>query len=285
MESALSGVSLEELRDIVQRALKEDLGDGDITTQLTVPAGQKARGTFYSQEEIVLAGMPTAAEVFHTLEPGIEFVPLVAEGAQVSPSKPLARVTGAAATLLSGERVALNFLQRLSGIATLTHKLRNQITGLKVELLDTRKTTPGLRNLEKYAVRMGGGSNHRWRLDDGILIKNNHLLFAGGIRAAIASAQRQRPAATAIEVEVRTLAELEQAIEAGADIVLLDNMTPELVTRCVARAAGRVKLEVSGGIDEENIRAYAQTGVERISVGALTHSAPAADIHFLIDPL
>ena len=200
-------------------------------------------------------------------------------------AKALARVEGRAAALVSGERVALNFLQRLSGIATQTRKFKRQIEGLKTELLDTRKTTPGLRALEKYAVRMGGGCNHRQRLDDGILIKNNHLALAGGIRAAVEKALRHRPPEIPVEVEVRTLAELEEAISAGARLALLDNMTPEEVARCVELAGGRVRLEVSGGVNLGNLRAYAETGVDRISVGALTHSARAADINFLIEPL
>ena len=284
-ESEVPGISREELRDVVRRALAEDLGEGDLTTHLTIPEGQRARGTFFSKQLLVLAGIPVAAEVFKTIEPNCECVVLAAEGKDVPPGEPLARVEGKAATLLSGERVALNFLQRLSGIATLTREFKKQIVGLKTELLDTRKTTPGLRALEKYAVRMGGGRNHRLRLDDGILIKNNHLVLAGGIRAAVERARAQRPPGILVEVEVRTLAELEEAIAAGAEFVLLDNMTPDVVARCVERAAGRAKLEVSGGVNLGNLRAYAETGVDRVSVGALTHSAPAADINFLIERL
>jgi nicotinate-nucleotide pyrophosphorylase (carboxylating) len=283
--SEVLGLSPEGLRATVMQALSEDLGEGDLTTRLTVPEGRKARGTFYAKQSLVLAGVLVAAEVFQSIEPKCEFTALLAEGTEVPPGEPLAKVQGEAATLLSGERVALNFLQRLSGIATLTRAFKNQIAGLKTELLDTRKTTPGLRSLEKYAVRMGGGCNHRLQLDDGILIKNNHLLFAGGVRSAVETARARRPAAIPVEVEVRTLDELEEAIAAGADIVLLDNMTPELVARCVERAAGRVRLEVSGGVNLESLRAYAETGVDRISVGALTHSAPAVDINFLIEPL
>jgi nicotinate-nucleotide pyrophosphorylase (carboxylating) len=173
----------------------------------------------------------------------------------------------------------------LSGIATLARRLKRELAGLRTELLDTRKTTPGLRDLEKYAVRVGGGRNHRLRLDDGILIKNNHLRLAGGIRAAIENARRHRPSGLPIEVEITSLAELEDAIRAGADAVLLDNLTPAEVGRCVARAGGHVRVEVSGGINADNIRAYAETGVDYISVGALTHSAPAVDINFRIEPL
>jgi nicotinate-nucleotide pyrophosphorylase (carboxylating) len=283
--SEVLGISREELREIVRRVLAEDLGEGDLTTRLTIPEGQRARGIFYPKQSLVVAGLPVAAEVFRAIEPNCECVELATEGQAVPPGEPLARVEGKAATLLSGERVALNFLQRLSGIATLTREFKKQIAGLKTELLDTRKTTPGLRALEKYAVRMGGGHNHRFGLDDGILIKNNHLVLAGGICAAVEKAREQRPPAIPVEVEVRTLAELEEAITSGADIVLLDNMTPQVVAQCAERVSGRVRLEVSGGVNQDNLRAYAETGVDRISVGALTHSAPAADINFLIEPL
>ena len=279
------GISRTELGEIVRRALAEDLGKGDLTTRLTIPEGQRACGTFFSKQSLVVAGLPVAAEVFRTLEEACACVEQAAEGEEVPPGKPLARVEGRAATLLSGERVALNFLQRLSGIATLTREFKKQIEGLKTELLDTRKTAPGLRSLEKYAVRMGGGHNHRLRLDDGILIKNNHLILGGGIRATVERARGQRPAGIPVEVEVRSVGELEEAIDAGADLVLLDNMTPDVVVQCVERAAGRARLEVSGGINRANLRAYAETGVDRISVGALTHSAGAVDINFLIEPL
>jgi nicotinate-nucleotide pyrophosphorylase (carboxylating) len=218
----------------------------------------------------------------------VEFEPLAADGEIVAAGKALARLTGNARTLLAGERVSLNLLQRLCGIATLTRRFAEQLAGLKVQLLDTRKTTPGLRALEKYAVRMGGGTNHRLRLDDGILIKNNHLALGGGVRAAVERARAGRASLDLnlpIEVEVRSVEDLGEAIAAGADAALLDNMTPEQVRSCVAAAAGRVRLEVSGGVHLQNVRAYAETGVDCISVGALTHSAPAADINFLIQPL
>jgi nicotinate-nucleotide pyrophosphorylase (carboxylating) len=277
-----------ELRALVEAAIREDLGRGDITTQLVVAADRQARGRILSQQEMVVAGLPVAAEVFHVLDAETRFETSVDDGVEVDAGTELAVVTGSAATLLAGERVALNFLQHLSGIATFTRKLQAQLAGLQTELLDTRKTTPGLRTLEKYAVRAGGGKNHRLRLDDGILIKNNHLRLAGGVRAAVERACRERPSVAAhvpIEVEVSSLAELDEAIAADAEAVLLDNMTPPQVRECVTRAAGRVRLEVSGGVNAGNIRAYAETGVDAISVGALTHSAPAADIHFLIQPL
>ena len=204
----------------------------------------------------------------------------------MSPVHPFASVSGAAGSLLAGERVALNFLQHLSGIATFAGRLKEELAGMRAEFLDTRKTTPGLRNLQKYAVRVGGGRNHRLRLDDGILIKGNHLRLVGGIRIAIERARQQRQAGYHVEVEITSLAELDDAIRAGADGVLLDNMTPEEVHECVNRARGRVQLvKVSGGIDASNIRAYAETGVDYISVGALTHSAAAVDINFRVTPL
>lgn len=270
---------------LVESALKEDLGSGDLTTRLTVPEGRKARGTFITKQVLVVAGLPVAAEVFRVLDPSVAWELMVEEGAEVGTGTRLAAASGTAAALLAGERVALNFLQRLSGIATLTRRLQAELAGLKVELLDTRKTTPGLRGPEKYAVRVGGGRNHRLRLDDGILIKNNHLRLAGGIRLAVERARRQRPPEMLVEVEVTNPAELDEAIAAGADAVLLDNMTPAEVRECVQRAAGRARLEVSGGINTANIRAYAETGVDAVSVGGLTHSAPAADIHLLIEPL
>jgi nicotinate-nucleotide pyrophosphorylase (carboxylating) len=285
LDELVPGLRVQSVRRIVSRALVEDLGKGDLTTSLTVPENAKARGTFYAKQPLVVAGLPVVAEVFRMLEPDYLWDPVISDGTEVPADEPLARVEGRAATLLSGERVALNFLQRLSGIATLTRKFKDQLAGLKTELLDTRKTTPGLRILEKYAVRMGGGTNHRVGLDDGILIKNNHIAIAGGIRAAVDKVQHDRAAGMPNEVEVRTRWELEEAISAGADMVLLDNMAPTKVAECVRLARGDVLLEVSGAVSLENVRAYAETGVDRISVGALTHSAPAADINFLIEPL
>jgi nicotinate-nucleotide pyrophosphorylase (carboxylating) len=276
------------VRALVERALEEDLGSGDITTRLTLPEGQRARGAFMAKADLVVAGLPVAAEVFQVLDASSRYAPAVEEGSEVKAGTKLAVVEGSAAALLAGERVALNFLQRLCGIAALTHRLKSCLSGLPVALLDTRKTTPGLRTLQKYAVRVGGGENHRLRLDDGILIKNNHLRLAGGVRVAVERALRLRPTLAPqwpIEIEVKSLIELREALEAGAEAVLLDNMTVEEVRECVKATAGRARLEVSGGINAANIRAYAETGVNAISVGALTHSAPAADINFLIEPM
>ena len=274
-----------ELRALVEMALAEDLGQGDLTTRVTLPEGMRACGTLRSKQNLVVAGLPVAAMVFQALDPSVKWNPALEDGADVVAGTVLANACGPAAALLAGERVALNFLQHLSGVATYARRLKEELAGTPAEFLDTRKTTPGLRNLEKCAVRLGGGQNHRLRLDDGILIKNNHLRLVGGIRAAVENAKRHRPAGYHIEVEVTSFAELEEALQCGADGVLLDNMTPVEVRQCVERAAGHIRLEVSGGIDATNIRAYAETGVDYISVGALTHSAPAVDINFRIEPV
>ncbi len=281
------GLSAEQLSALVERALEEDLGEGDLTARWTVPEGKKARGSVISQQALVVAGLPVAAEVFRRVDSAVEWEEKTEEGSEVEAGATLAVARGPAAALLAAERVALNFLQRMSGTATLTRHLKKQLEGLKTELLDTRKTTPGLRALEKYAVRVGGGHNHRFGLFDGVLIKRNHARLAGGVRPAVESAIRRRSGARehlAIEVEVRNLAELEEALAAGAEAALLDNMTVSAVRECVGRARGRVRLEVSGGVNEGNIRAFAETGVDAISVGALTHSAPAVAIHFLVEP-
>jgi nicotinate-nucleotide pyrophosphorylase (carboxylating) len=280
------GLTEEDLGALVRGALAEDLGAGDWTTKWTVATDARARGTFVSQQELVVAGLPVATAVFHELDSSVRFESLVEEGAMLKAGAVMAEVDGPATTLLGGERVALNFLQHLSGIATLTRRFKDQLSGLKTELLDTRKTTPGLRLLEKYAVRMGGGKNHRLRLDEGVLIKNNHLRLAGGVKRALEKARASRPESSGLEleVEVSNAEELEEAIAAGADRALLDNMTPGMVKHCVAVARGRLPLEVSGGVTLANVRAYGEAGADFISVGALTHSAPAAAIHFLIEP-
>jgi len=277
--------SSEEIGDLVLHALAEDLGQGDLTTRVTLLGEMQAQGTFNSKQRLVVAGLPMARRVFEVLDPTLEWEGGVEEGKEIAAGTALATVRGAAGALLAGERVALNFLQHLSGIATFARQLKEELAGTRAEFLDTRKTTPGLRSLQKYAVRVGGGRNHRLRLDDGILIKGNHLRLAGGIRTAVERALQQRPVGYHVEVEITSREELDAAILAGADGVLLDNMSPAEVRECVQRAAGRVRLEVSGGIDAGNIRAYAEAGVDYISVGALTHSAAAVDINFRISPV
>ena len=278
-----------DFEDVVRRALAEDLGRGDRTSELTVPAGTRACGKLTAKESLRVAGLPVAEFAFKLVDPKADFAAKTAEGERVAASTVLAEVSGDARALLAAERVALNFLQHLSGIAALTGTFAEKLKGTRTLLRDTRKTLPGLRALEKYAVRVGGGVNHRLRLDDGVLIKGNHLRFAGGVRAALEEVRRKLKESLPVEVEVTSLRELQEAVEARADEVLLDNMTPDEVRECVGwveanRGPGRVKLEVSGGVDLENIRAYAETGVDFIAVGALTHSARAVDIHFPCGP-
>jgi nicotinate-nucleotide pyrophosphorylase (carboxylating) len=253
--------------------LAEDLGEGDLTSDALVPEDATAAASILLKERGVVSGLEVARAVFAELDPNVRFDPLTADGEQTEGE--IARLEGRARALLGGERLALNLLGRLSGIATLTQRYVEAVAGTGAEILDTRKTTPGLRTLEKYAVRCGGGRNHRLALDDGILIKDNHLRVAGSIGAAVELAQ-----ATGAEVEVEcdTLEQVEEALAAGADVILLDNMTPALLVQAVALASGRTKLEASGGVTLENVRAIAETGVDFVSIGALTHSAQALDV-------
>ncbi len=265
--------------------LAEDLGRGDITTQATVTPNARARGRFIAKEKMIIAGLEAAEGVFSTLDSQQQLEAFVSDGDEVEAGKVIARTSGFADVLLSGERVALNLLQRLSGIATLTRTYVAAIEGTNAKIVDTRKTTPGLRMLEKYAVLVGGGRNHRFGLDDGVLIKDNHIALAGGVRAAVERAREAIGHLHKIEVEVSNENDLREAIEAKADIILLDNLTPEETRRMADAARGlasNVLLESSGGITLENVRAYAEAGVDLISIGALTHSARAMDISFKI---
>ncbi|MBA2503588.1 MAG: carboxylating nicotinate-nucleotide diphosphorylase [Pyrinomonadaceae bacterium] len=267
--------------------LSEDLGRGDITTQATVTPNARARGRFIAKEKMIIAGLEAAEGVFSTLDSQQQLEAFVSDGDEVEAGKVIARTSGFADVLLSGERVALNLLQRLSGIATLTRTYVAAIEGTNAKIVDTRKTTPGLRMLEKYAVLVGGGRNHRFGLDDGVLIKDNHIALAGGVRAAVERAREAIGHLHKIEVEVSNENDLREAIEAKADIILLDNLTPEETRRMADAARGlasNVLLESSGGITLENVRAYAEAGVDLISIGALTHSARAMDISFKIQP-
>ena len=271
---------------ILDLALAEDLGGGDITSMTTVPAELPARGTLRAKSAGVISGLAVARAVFRRVDPAVIFSPLVADGDQVEPRTPIATVSGPARGILVAERVALNLLQRLSGVATVTARYVDAVAGTGARVVDTRKTTPGLRALEKAAVRHGGGHNHRFGLTDGILIKDNHLAAVGGpdrVRRAVALARAGAPHTLRIEVEVTTLEELAQALDAGADIVLLDNMDVPTLREAVARTAGRTLLEAAGGVTLETVRAIAETGVDLISVGALTHSAPALDISLDFD--
>jgi nicotinate-nucleotide pyrophosphorylase (carboxylating) len=276
--------------DVVNRALNEDLGRGDITSRATVRSGVNARGSFLAKQDLVLAGLEIADLVFGWFDEYIQIESTGADGDEIKADRAFARVMGDAQMLLAAERTALNFLQHLSGIATITRKYVEAIAGTKAKIADTRKTAPGLRLLEKYAVSVGGGSNHRLGLDDGVLIKDNHLAMAGSIAEAVRRARESTGHLHKIEVEVATLDQVKEALEAKADILLLDNMTPELVRQAAQLVAERERddrrtlLEASGGINLSNVRAYAEAGVDLISIGALTHSAPAVDISFKIRP-
>lgn len=272
-----------EITAILERALGEDIGPGDLTTDSVLPEPVEAQGIFMANEALVVAGLPLVERLYELLDPALRFRARVAEGAQASRG-PLAEASGDARALLRGERVALNFLQRLSGIATLTRRFVIRLQGTKTKIRDTRKTTPGLRVLERYAVRVGGGTNHRFGLFDAVLIKENHAQLAGGVGEAVRHAREKYARTQLIQVEVRDEAEVRQALQAGADALLLDNMSVDQVELAVGIVGGRVPVEASGGIQLENARAYAECGVGYISVGALTHSAPAADISFDLVP-
>jgi len=272
-----------QYRDVVRRALEEDIGPGDVTTLATVAADQRARGVFVAKSPCVLAGIEVAVEAFTQLEPTIVAAFQKQTGEWCRPGEQIGTIEGSARTLLSAERTALNFLQRLSGIATRSRQFVDA-AGERIVVLDTRKTTPTLRALEKSAVLAGGASNHRIGLYDAILIKDNHVRLAGGVQAAVARA-RQRQPGMRVEIEAQTLEEVDQAVAAGAEMVLLDNMTEDQIREAVRRTAGRAKLEISGGVTLDAIPGLAATGADFVSAGELTHSAPAADISFEIEPI
>jgi len=264
---------------LIDLALEEDIGLGDVTTQALVPPELQGEAHIRAKETLVVAGLAVAGRVFQKLDTDLTFDAAALEGQEVSPKTVLARVTGPVASILTGERVALNFLQRLSGIATFTRNMTAQIAGAQALLVDTRKTTPGWRGLEKYAVRLGGGRNHRCGLYDGVLIKNNHLTAVGSITAAVRQARARAHHLLKIEVEVTDLAGLQEALDAGADLILLDNMDDATLKKAVELTRGRAILEASGSMTKERLPKVAATGVDFISMGKLTHSAPAVDIH------
>ncbi len=264
--------------EIIERALREDIGTGDITTLSTIPAEATTKGFIYAKEEGVVAGLPIAKRVFRLLCHDIEFAARKKDGEKVCRGDVLATVSGPARHILTGERVALNLLQRMSGIATRTARIAELLTYYNTTLVDTRKTTPGLRILEKYAVRVGGGKNHRFGLYDGVLIKDNHIKVAGGIKKAVAMARANAPHTVKIEVEVESLDGVREAIEANADIIMLDNMDTVTIKEAVGIIGGRALVEVSGGINETNAVDFAKAGVDMVSIGALTHSVKALDI-------
>jgi nicotinate-nucleotide pyrophosphorylase (carboxylating) len=271
-----------QIEEIIDRALAEDLGKGDVTTEALVPGDQLGTGFIVAKKEGILAGMNVAKQVFHQADPELKVEVLLEDGARVKPGSKVAKVSGSIASILKAERVALNFLQRLSGIASETNRYVEVVKGLPVRIMDTRKTTPGLRSLEKHAVKAGGGENHRMSLGDGVLIKDNHLaaLRSQGlnIREIVAKARQNSPQRLPVEVEVGTVSEALEAVEAGADIVMLDNMNLEDMRKATKSIHGRALIEASGGITLDNVRAVAETGVDFISIGALTHSARALDI-------
>jgi nicotinate-nucleotide pyrophosphorylase (carboxylating) len=270
-------VSTDVIERAVYAALAEDVGEGDVTTEATVDAEAVGTAALSLREPGVVCGLRAAETVFSALDPELRFEPLVAEGAVLenAPAE-VAIVAGSERAILTGERTALNFLGRLSGIATLTRRYVDAVAGTGVAILDTRKTTPGLRALEKHAVACGGGRNHRFGLDDGVLVKDNHLRAAGSIRAAV---ERLRAATDlSVEVECDTLEQVQEALAVGVDAILLDNMPLDELRAAVALARGRARLEASGGVTLETVRAIAETGVEEISVGALTHSARSLDV-------
>ncbi len=270
-------------RELVRRALAEDVGWGDVTTEAVIDPAQKARAVILVKCHCVLAGLDVASEAFRQLDPGVAVQVHAMDGDLCEPGTVVAEYRGNAAALLTAERTALNFIQRLSGIATLTRQFVDAAAG-RITVLDTRKTTPLLRVLEKYAVRAGGGVNHRSGLDDGILIKDNHIRLAGGVANAV-SLMRRKTREMPTEVEAQSLAQVDEALEAGADIILLDNLSTADIVTAVAKCRGRAKTEISGGVTLQRLPELAETGADYVSVGALTHSAPSSDLSFEIEPL
>jgi nicotinate-nucleotide pyrophosphorylase (carboxylating) len=265
-------------RPLLERALEEDLGPGDVTSAPLVSPERRGRARIEARAPLVACGLPVAAAVFRALDPEVAFTARGAEGDRLGPGDLLAELRGRLLALLAAERTALNFLYRLCGIATLTRRFVDAVAGTGVHVLDTRKTVPGWRVLDKYAVAVGGGMNHRAGLYDGILVKDNHVAVAGGVGAAVKAIRAAAPPHLRIQVEVESEEQAEEALAAGADLLLLDNRSVEELRRFARRFRDRVQLEATGGITLENVRAVAESGVHRISVGALTHSAPGADV-------
>lgn len=269
------------VKNIIRLAIEEDIGNGDITTTLLVPEEQNAKALIIAKGSFIVAGLPFVEEAFNTIDQGIEFKILFGDGLKVRKGDIIAEINSRTRTLLSCERVSLNILQRLSGIATLTNAFVDKVRGLDVKIIDTRKTTPCMRFMEKYAVKVGGGSNHRFGLYDCILIKDNHIEAVGSIKNAIIAA-RGASHLLKIEIEVENLNDLKEALKAGVDIVMLDNMSVEDMKEAVKMAKGKVTIEASGNVNLNNVRGIAETGVDLISIGAITHSAPAVDISMKI---
>jgi nicotinate-nucleotide pyrophosphorylase (carboxylating) len=272
----------QQLKKLIECALAEDLGNGDSTSEATIPAESTSEAVILAKQHLVLAGIDVAREVFRYLDPGIQFSSFAKDGEVIHAGTELARLFGNTRALLAGERVALNLLQHMSGIATLTAAYVEKIKGLRAEVLDTRKTLPGLRQLEKYAVRKGGGRNHRFGLSDGVLIKDNHIKAVGSITQTVERARKKVHHLLKIEVETRTLEEVREALSAKADIIMLDNMPIDVMREAVKLVNGQALVEASGNVTLETVRHIAETGVDLISSGSLTHSAPAADISMKI---
>ena len=270
--------SVPAVLNLIRTALEEDCGNGDITTISTIPADATAHGRYIAKEDGVLCGMEIVRAVFDEIDPDIKLTVSFKEGQRFSKGDVLAEVEGNARSVLTGERVGLNLLQHVSSIATMTAEAVSKVKGYKATITDTRKTTPGLRYLEKMAVRVGGGTNHRYNLSDGVLIKDNHIVAAGGITNAVNAARSHAPHTLKIEVEVETFEQLHEALDAGADIIMLDNMTCEDMKKAVEITGGKAILEASGNMGERDLKEVAATGVDIISIGALTHSVKALDI-------
>ncbi len=271
-------LKIEQLDSILLKALEEDVGTGDITTLTTIPHNAQASGRYIAKESGIICGLDIAQRVFELLGGGIEFIKHKNDGDSVEKGDLIAEVNGNAVKLLTGERTGLNIMQRLSGIATRTKAAVDAVVGTGAKICDTRKTTPGLRIMEKYAVRVGGGTNHRFNLADGILIKDNHIVASGSITKAVESARSSAPHTLKIEVEVETFEQLEEALAAKADIIMLDNMSENDMRKAVEIVGGRALVEASGNMGEKDLRAVAETGVDLISIGALTHSVKSLDI-------
>ncbi len=265
------------LKETIRLAILEDIGHGDITSLLIIPEDSKAKAQIMAKEDFILAGMPFAREVFNAVDPDVVINEFFHDGSHVKKGDIIVEISGSSRSLLAGERVSLNILQRISGIATMTKAYVEKVSGLPVEIADTRKTTPGMRFMEKYGVRMGGGVNHRFGLYDGVLIKDNHIKVAGGVKKSVELAKKAHHLLK-IEVEVKSLDELKEALNAGADVIMLDNMSIPDMKEAVKIARGKALLEASGNVNLENIRSIAETGVDIISIGALTHSVMAVDI-------
>ena len=269
---------MDNIKTFISNALREDIGPGDLTTEALIQPDIEGKAELIAKEPLILAGIEVAREVFHQVNQDINFLGRHPDGEDLSSSTVIATISGPLRSLLTAERVALNLLQRLSGIATLTRQYVNGIEGTKARIVDTRKTTPGLRALEKYAVRIGGGKNHRFGLFDGILIKDNHIAAVGSLTEAVKKAREKAPHTLKIEVETENLDQVREAVSAGAEIIMLDNMDIETMKEAVKLINGKALIEASGGINLNNVRQVAETGVDLISVGAITHSARSMDI-------